>query len=267
MEDYIFKLRQIGLTDYEAKSYVCMLTSPNLLSAAEISRLTKVPRTKIYDVLRSLIQKGFCVEEMGNIRKYKAISPKYAFEKIIKEIDGKKQLISNMTNELSTLARKMETNNSHQTLEIVREENQIIEKVDWLTENTLREIIGMKKPPFDLEAKQIEAGNHIKGDSSISYKYIYEIKGRENADFINLLQIFQNEGAEIRVISKLPVSMEIYDNKILRISLKEKVVTQIQCFSLFSKNPDLVLAFRELFKIYYQKAESLKKYLRRIRKI
>ena len=179
MDNFIFKLRQIGLTDYEAKSYICMLTSPNLLSAAEISRLTKVPRTKIYDVLRSLIQKGFCVEEIGNIRKYKAINPKYAFEKIIKEIEGRKKLISDMTKDLVSLARKMETNNSHQTLEIVREENRIIEKIDLLIEETEFEIIGMKKPPFDFEAKQIEVGNHIHGDVKISYKYIYEIKKNE----------------------------------------------------------------------------------------
>jgi len=267
MEELILKLRQVGLTDYEAKSYICLLTTTNVLGAAEVSRFAKVPRTKIYDVLRSLIQKGFCIEKVGKIRKYKAINPKYAFDKIYKELENKKKQISNITKDLSVLVTKIETNNSHQTLEIIREENRIIEKIDYLTENAVREIIAMKKPPFEMESKNIENGNHIQSESSVKFRYIYEIDENENPEFFNLLQIFQNEGAEIKLISSLPVGMEIYDDQVLRISLKEKIFTETKCFSIFIQNKDLIAAFRELFQIYYKKAETLKRYLKRMKKI
>ena len=100
-------------------------------------------------------------------------------------------------------------------MEIIREENRIIEKIDYLTENAVREIIAMKKPPFEMEIKSIENGNHIKSESSVKFRHIYEIGENVNSEFFNLLQIFQNEGAEIKLVSSLPVEMEIYDNQVV----------------------------------------------------
>ncbi|MFQ5884023.1 MAG: TrmB family transcriptional regulator [Thermoplasmata archaeon] len=58
MEDLIGKLRKVGLTEYEARAYLSLL-SDNLNSASKLSEKSGVPRTKIYAVLESLRDKGW----------------------------------------------------------------------------------------------------------------------------------------------------------------------------------------------------------------
>ncbi|MHC3128585.1 MAG: hypothetical protein IBV52_00705 [Candidatus Bathyarchaeota archaeon] len=50
------KLQKVGLTEYEAKAYVGLL-SDHLSTATKLSEKSGVPRTRIYGVLESLTQK------------------------------------------------------------------------------------------------------------------------------------------------------------------------------------------------------------------
>lgn len=58
MDDLVEKLRKVGLTEYEARAYLSLL-SDNLNSASKLSEKSGVPRTKIYAVLESLKDKGW----------------------------------------------------------------------------------------------------------------------------------------------------------------------------------------------------------------
>lgn len=55
--DPIKGLVQIGLTEYEAKVYLALLKQPET-SGYEVSRLSGVPRSKVYETLEGLVRKG-----------------------------------------------------------------------------------------------------------------------------------------------------------------------------------------------------------------
>jgi sugar-specific transcriptional regulator TrmB len=57
MESVVEKLRQVGLTEYEAKAYLALLNT-YLSTATKVSENSGVPRTKIYSVLETLKNKG-----------------------------------------------------------------------------------------------------------------------------------------------------------------------------------------------------------------
>jgi len=68
-------LAELGLTEYEAKAYLALLTeSP--LSGYSIARNSGVPRSKIYEVLGSLVGKGAVLASHGDPVRYAPLSPK-----------------------------------------------------------------------------------------------------------------------------------------------------------------------------------------------
>jgi len=86
MESVAEKLQKVGLTEYEAKAYLCLLRD-HLNTAAKLSEKSGVPRTKIYSVLESLERKGWVRIYSGIPLLFKAVDPRDVFEKVKKNYD------------------------------------------------------------------------------------------------------------------------------------------------------------------------------------
>jgi sugar-specific transcriptional regulator TrmB len=84
MERIVEKLERIGLTEYEAKAYFALL-EVHLNTATKVSEKSGVPRTRIYSVLESLMNKGWVRIYSGVPLLFKAQAPKEVFEKIKEE--------------------------------------------------------------------------------------------------------------------------------------------------------------------------------------
>jgi len=73
-------LKSIGLNLYERKLWVALLAK-GVATAGELSAVSNVPRSRSYDVLQTLADKGFLVVQTSKPLKYVAVSPKEALEK------------------------------------------------------------------------------------------------------------------------------------------------------------------------------------------
>lgn len=68
-------LQQLGFTDREIAVYLCIQENGKL-SAADVSRISKINRTTVYSVSKELIKKGVIEEDLGGSnRYYTALSP------------------------------------------------------------------------------------------------------------------------------------------------------------------------------------------------
>ncbi len=81
-------LKSIGLNLYERKIFVALLAK-GIATAAEVSEIAGVPRSRSYDILESLAEKGFVIVQPSKPIKYVAIKPSEAMERT-KEIIKKK---------------------------------------------------------------------------------------------------------------------------------------------------------------------------------
>ena len=72
-------LESIGLNMYERKIYTALL-SRGVSTAGELSEMTGVPRSRAYDVLESLADKGFVILKPSKPMEYVAIPPDDALE-------------------------------------------------------------------------------------------------------------------------------------------------------------------------------------------
>src|ERR1700756_3010162 len=72
------RLQAIGLNAYEARSYLVLVGHPRF-KALELASRAHVPRQKIYEVLDSLVEKGFAQTIQEKTKLFSAVSPTPAF--------------------------------------------------------------------------------------------------------------------------------------------------------------------------------------------
>jgi len=69
------------LNVYETKAWLALL-GKGIASAGEIAHLSRIPRSRTYDVLETLEKKGFAIVKLGKPIKYIGIKPKMILEKL-----------------------------------------------------------------------------------------------------------------------------------------------------------------------------------------
>src|SRR5881227_2388707 len=71
------RLQQLGLNAYESRSYLVLLGHPKF-KALELAARAHVPRQKIYEVLDSLVEKGFAQVVQEKTKLFSAVDPSFA---------------------------------------------------------------------------------------------------------------------------------------------------------------------------------------------
>ncbi len=74
-------LEDIGLNMYERKIYSALI-SRGVSTAGELSEMTNVPRSRAYDVLESLAEKGFAILKPSKPMQYVAVPPEEALQNV-----------------------------------------------------------------------------------------------------------------------------------------------------------------------------------------
>lgn len=130
----IRKLRELDLTEREAKLYLTLLEKKSF-AALELQHIAKIPRTKIYEVLQKMIDRGICTQRsIGRKKIYEAVEPSVAFERIIKNseeeflqnLEIKKEAASNLIKTLIPVYDENKENfNPLEFIEIFKNKDQI----------------------------------------------------------------------------------------------------------------------------------------------
>ena len=86
VEQAVELLQQLGLKEYEAKSFVALSRLPRG-TAKDISDISEVPRTRVYDAIRVLESKGLVEIQHSNPQQFRAVSIDEAVQTLRNEYD------------------------------------------------------------------------------------------------------------------------------------------------------------------------------------
>ncbi|MBN2101620.1 MAG: TrmB family transcriptional regulator [Candidatus Aenigmarchaeota archaeon] len=108
--DVLDALKSIGLNLYERKIFIALLAK-GVSTAGELSQIANVPRSRSYDILESLAEKGFVVAQPSKPIKYVALAPKDALERTKGNLTNKHEEMMARIDKLSdsSLVKEMET--------------------------------------------------------------------------------------------------------------------------------------------------------------
>ena len=80
-EKTIFYFKEMGFTEYEAKVYISLLAQ-HPASAYSVSRHSGVPHSRVYDITRRLIKKGYAISAGTNPELFSPLSPDELISKL-----------------------------------------------------------------------------------------------------------------------------------------------------------------------------------------
>jgi sugar-specific transcriptional regulator TrmB len=83
-EQTIFYLKELGFTEYEAEVYICLLDQ-HPATAYTISQTSGVPHSRVYDITRRLIKKGFALLAAKNPERFSPLAPGELISKLKKD--------------------------------------------------------------------------------------------------------------------------------------------------------------------------------------
>lgn len=87
LKEVLDVLERLGLSEYESKAYVALLRKDGA-TASKIANESKVPRTRIYDVLNSLIEKEFIDPEKSRPMKFYARPVEETILRLKRQLDS-----------------------------------------------------------------------------------------------------------------------------------------------------------------------------------
>ncbi len=116
-QELISRIKEhFDLNIYETKVWLALL-SKGIASAGDIAKISRVPRSRTYDVLETLEKKGFAIEKLGKPIMYLGVKPKTILERlktnVKKDAEERLNFLANIkeTEEFLTL-EKLYKNNS-----------------------------------------------------------------------------------------------------------------------------------------------------------
>ena len=79
---------KLGLTSYESRAYIAILLH-GVLSPTGVNQKSGIPRSRTYDVLKSLVEKGLLMEQAGRPRKYTPVDPPVGLGNMMMKLERK----------------------------------------------------------------------------------------------------------------------------------------------------------------------------------
>jgi len=215
----------LGLTQYEAKTYVALVRRDSS-TAAQVSRLAGVPRQRIYDVLSSLAEKGLAASRPGDVVKYTAVAPEQAIGRLVElQREAFTRAESMATAALAELTPAyvagQKESDPLEYIEVLRDRRAINERFTELQRGIEHEILVFTKPPYATPAQENVEGldvatNHVA-------RSVYELSAFDDPAFIAGVERFLSAGEEARFVPHLPLKLVIIDEAIVLFGMEDPI--------------------------------------------
>ena len=260
-----YDLMKVGLTEREAKVYQ-VLVGVEALTAGAIPKFTEIPRTKVYEILNSLIRKGFCKEgdSSSDGQTYCAVHPKIALGNFARAEEDRLNDMKSISEHISELLTPIFDNSSwrlkdYDFVEILRGRQEIITRYSELRNSTTTELLEFTKGPLamsneDIKAESVFAQKMIQ--KGIKVRTIYEIE-ESNHSFDFALEVDKEIGAETRYNSYLPVKLSLFDDKRTMISMSDPMIMQPNLTALVIEHSGMNALLKVAFESYWDKSSLI----------
>lgn len=154
-------LQELGLKEYEAKSFVALSRMPRA-TAKEISETTDVPRTRVYDAVRVLEAKGLVEIQHSNPQHFRAVPIEEAVDSLEEQYQSRMSTLRNALEGIEPAPREDEM--ATQEVWALSGSNAIATRTGKLLEEATEEVVLVVGSDHLLTEKLLDALDGIPDD-------------------------------------------------------------------------------------------------------
>lgn len=259
-------LMKMGLSEREAKVYR-VLIGVDEITASGIPKFTDIPRTKVYEVLTSLIKKGFCreVESTSGSQTYTAVDPRIALEGVMRVEEERITGLRTLNDTLGGILFDLYSNSAlrlkdYDFVQILRGRQEIVNTYIAYRKSAEIEILELSTGSYamqDAEAKAEAEDNVRLLSKGMDIRVIYQTNeiGHDGNDYFHTLNL-QN-GLRARVYPDVPVKMSLIDKKTILLPLSDPLLEAPNLTVLLIEHPGLYEVLKQAFESYWSKSEEM----------
>lgn len=253
-------LQQLGLNAYEARTYLVLL-GHSKFKALELAPRSQVPRQKIYEVLDSLVEKGFARVVQDRTKLFSAVEPNLAIpayqarkrEALELELTDQARYATNLMQDLAGLYT--EGKGGRGTLDflrIVAEPSQIAAEYRQMLAGVQHEYLEFSRPPYAVDPLDELLVRKARANG-VSCRLLIE-SGTLDAAHRTRLTDYAAEGVGIRQASSLPLKLALFDGRCGLIALLDPVISKPTWTAVIFDHPGFGEAMKHLFEDRWQRA-------------
>ncbi|MBV9158440.1 MAG: hypothetical protein JO097_19425 [Acidobacteriaceae bacterium] len=256
------KLQQVGLNAYEARSYLVLMGHPRF-KALELAARAHVPRQKIYEVLDSLVEKGFAQVVQEKTKLFSAVDPSLAIpgylarrnKALQNEITEQARLATGLIEDLR--AAYLEGQDGRGTLDflnLVNDPTQIAIHYRRMLTSVSHEYAEFSRPPFAVDPLDEQLVKEAAG-RGIACRLLIEAAPIDEEHRARLDE-FRDSGIEICFFERLPLKLALFDGKCGLVALLDPVLTRPSWTAVVFEHEGFAEAMSGLFESYWSRAKK-----------
>ena len=260
------RLQQLGLNAYESRSYLVLLGHPKF-KALELAARSHVPRQKIYEVLDSLVERGFAQVVQEKTKLFSAVEPSLAIPGYLgrKRLSLEQELTDNgragtaLIDDLrpsiprarAAAARWTSCGSSASPTQTAAEYRRMLGEVKT-------EYVEFSRPPYavdPLDEKLVKQA----GRPGCSCRLLLEEASLDDEHRQRLAE-YAASGVEVRVADSLPMKLAVFDGQHGMIALLDPVITRPSWTAVVFHHEGMGEAMKGLFEVHWKKGKDLSRW-------
>ncbi|MDQ6759427.1 MAG: TrmB family transcriptional regulator [Acidobacteriota bacterium] len=254
------RLQQFGLNAYEARSYLVLLGHPQF-KALELASRAHVPRQKIYEVLDSLVEKGFAQVIQEKTKIFSAVEPSLAIpsylarrsQAVQQDLQDQARAAEGLADELA--ASYLEGRGGRGTLDylsIVGQPGQTAAQYRQMLAEVRSEYLEFSRPPYAVDPLDEQLVRQARGRGVVCRLLIEA--GTLDDQHRQRLDEYAAAGVDIRQAHSLPMKLALFDGERGLLALLDPVVTKPTWTAVVFEHSGMGEAMKGLFETYWHKS-------------
>jgi hypothetical protein len=257
------RLQRLGLNAYESRSYLVLLGHPKF-KALELAARAHVPRQKIYEVLDSLVEKGFAQVVQEKTKLFSAVEPSLAIPGfhsrkralLEQELTDQGRSGTALVDDLKDLYSEGQGGRGTlDYLRIVTEPAQTAAEYRHMLSEVKAEYLEFSRPPYAVDpldeklVKQACLGG-------VSCRLLFEAGTLDDPHRQRLAE-YAAAGVEVRQAAALPMKLAVFDGRQGMIALLDPVITRPTWTAVVFNHEGMGEAMKGLFEERWARGTAL----------
>ena len=257
------RLQQLGLNAYESRSYLVLLGHPKF-KALELAARAHVPRQKIYEVLDSLVEKGFAQVVQEKTKLFSAVEPSLAIpgylhrkrQSLEQELTDNGRAANGLIDDLKGFYSEGQGGRcTLDFLRIVTEPAQTAAEYRRMLSEVKREYLEFSRPPYAVDPLDEKLVKQAAGNGA-ACRLLLEA-GSLDDEHKQRLSDYMASGVEVRVADALPMKLALFDQDHGMIALLDPVITRPAWTAVVFHHEGMGEAMRGLFEERWSRSRAL----------